>query len=150
MSIIRVTKEFSFEMAHTLTGYDGVCSEIHGHSYHLFVTVAGTPSADPSNPKMGMVLDFGLLKKIVNEKIVNVYDHALVIRETDSNRELIATLRKQFSKVTTVSYQPTCENIILEFVSLINGDLPEGVRLFSLRLHETATSYAEWFADDNR
>lgn len=58
MSRIRVTKEFSFEMAHMLEGYDGPCSEIHGHSYRLFVTVAGTPCSDPQNPKYGMVIDF--------------------------------------------------------------------------------------------
>ena len=51
MSYIRVTKEFSFEMAHVLEGYDGPCREIHGHSYRLFVTVAGTPCDDPANPK---------------------------------------------------------------------------------------------------
>ena len=65
MSRIRVTKEFSFEMAHMLEGYDGPCSEIHGHSYRLFVTVAGTPCSDPQNPKYGMVIDFGVLKRIV-------------------------------------------------------------------------------------
>ena len=61
MSYIRVTKEFSFEMAHVLEGYDGPCREIHGHSYRLFVTVAGTPCDDPANPKYGMVIDFGIL-----------------------------------------------------------------------------------------
>ena len=51
MSVIRLTKEFSFEMAHSLSGYDGACREIHGHSYKLFVTVQGEPNADPNNPK---------------------------------------------------------------------------------------------------
>ncbi|MBO7282473.1 MAG: 6-carboxytetrahydropterin synthase, partial [Alistipes sp.] len=39
MSVIRLTKEFTFEAAHMLEGYDGLCREIHGHSYRLFVTV---------------------------------------------------------------------------------------------------------------
>ena len=50
MSVIRLTKEFSFEMAHFLPGYDGLCSNVHGHSYLLHVTVAGSPSDDPSSP----------------------------------------------------------------------------------------------------
>ena len=58
-TIIRLTKEFTFEAAHALEGYDGLCREIHGHSYRLFVTVKGTPCADESNPKFGMVMDFG-------------------------------------------------------------------------------------------
>ena len=61
MAVIRLTKEFSFEAAHALDGYDGPCREIHGHSYRLFVTVKGTPAEDASNPKCGMVLDFGVL-----------------------------------------------------------------------------------------
>ena len=39
MTVIRLTKEFSFEAAHALDGYDGPCREIHGHSYRLFMTV---------------------------------------------------------------------------------------------------------------
>ena len=51
-TIIRLTKEFTFEAAHALEGYDGLCREIHGHSYRLFVTVKGTPCADESNPEV--------------------------------------------------------------------------------------------------
>ena len=80
MTTIRLTKEFSFEAAHALDGYDGPCREIHGHSYRLFVTVKGTPGEDPRNPKYGMVMDFGLLKRIVNEEVVSRFDHALVLR----------------------------------------------------------------------
>ena len=80
MAVIRLTKEFSFEAAHALDGYDGPCREIHGHSYRLFVTVKGTPAEDASNPKCGMVLDFGVLKRIVSEEIVSHFDHALVLR----------------------------------------------------------------------
>ena len=82
MTTIRLTKEFSFEAAHALDGYDGPCREIHGHSYRLFVTVKGTPGEDPRDPKYGMVMDFGLLKRIVNEEVVSRFDHALVLRTT--------------------------------------------------------------------
>ncbi len=149
METIRVTKEFSFEMAHTLTGYDGLCREIHGHSYRLLVTVSGSPSTDARDPKCGMVMDFGILKQIVNEKIIHRYDHSLMIRNTEANGELIETLRKHFLKVESVEWQPTCENIIRHFVNLIGSALPEGVTLQTLRLHETATSYAEWHRSDN-
>ena len=93
MSVIRLTKEFSFEMAHSLSGYDGACREIHGHSYKLFVTVQGEPNADPNNPKYGMVMDFGELKRIVGRLIVDRYDHALVVRRTAENSDAIDALR---------------------------------------------------------
>lgn len=148
MSIIRLTKEFSFEMAHTLAGYDGPCSQIHGHSYRLFVTVIGEPSEAPG-PKTGMVLDFGILKHIVSQHIISHYDHALVIRATEVNREIVEALKVNFEKTVVVDYQPTCENMISRFAELIRKELPQGVWLHSLRLHETATSYAEWHASDN-
>ncbi len=149
MGVIRLTKEFSFEMSHVLEGYDGPCSQIHGHSYRLFVTVRGIPSSDPADPKLGMVLDFGALKKIVGRLVIDRFDHALMIRETDDNACFIEALRTRFTRIITVPYQPTCENLIAWLASAIAPELPAGVQLHSLRLHETATSYAEWFASDN-
>ncbi|MBQ5653955.1 MAG: 6-carboxytetrahydropterin synthase [Alistipes sp.] len=148
MAIIRLTKEFSFEAAHALGGYDGPCREIHGHSYRLFVTIKGEPSTDPTNPKQGMVMDFGVLKKIVSEEIISHFDHALVLRST-ADEALRKLLSEQFDNLVVVDYQPTCENMLDDFARRITARLPEGVALHSLRLHETATSYAEWYAEDN-
>ena len=148
MAIIRLTKEFSFEAAHALGGYDGPCREIHGHSYRLFVTIKGEPSTDPTNPKQGMVMDFGVLKKIVSEEIISRFDHALVLRST-ADEALRKLLAEQFDNLVVVDYQPTCENMLHDLSRRISARLPEGVVLHSLRLHETATSYAEWYAEDN-
>lgn len=148
MAIIRLTKEFSFEAAHALGGYDGPCREIHGHSYRLFVTIKGTPSCLPDDPKQGMVMDFGVLKKIVSEEIISRFDHALVLRSS-ADEGLRRVLAEQFDNLITVDYQPTCENMLDDFARRIAARLPEGVRLHALRLHETATSYAEWYAEDN-
>ena len=129
MAVVRVTKEFSFEMAHALAGYDGLCSEIHGHSYRFFVTVCGTPSDDPKDPKYGMVMDFSVLKKIVNDRITGVYDHALLIRNTEGMNELTDILKRQFARVMVVDYQPTCENLVIDFAGTIARALPKGVKL---------------------
>ena len=77
MATIRVTKSFTFEMAHALWNYDGPCRNIHGHSYQLFVTVTGEPSPDINNTKLGMVVDFSDLKKIVNENVVETFDQVI-------------------------------------------------------------------------
>ena len=149
MAKIRLTKEFSFEMAHALFGYDGACSQIHGHSYRLFVTIIGEPLNDDTDPKNGMVIDFGALKGVVNRNLIDKYDHSLVLRKTDSNEQLLNTLSQNFEKIEIVDYQPTCENMISRFASVLQSKLPSRVRLHSLKMHETATSYAEWFAEDN-
>ncbi|MEG0788828.1 MAG: 6-carboxytetrahydropterin synthase [Alistipes sp.] len=149
MSIIRLTKEFSFEAAHVLEGYDGACREIHGHSYRLFVTVKGEPSTDVQCPKYGMVMDFGALKRVVNEQILSRLDHAFVLCRSVQNDALLAALNGRFERVVNVDYQPTCENMLGDFAARLQANLPTAVSLHSLRLHETATSYAEWFAEDN-
>ncbi len=149
MAVIRLTKEFSFEAAHALDGYDGPCREIHGHSYRLFVTVRGIPSASTEDPKKGMVIDFGVLKTIVNEEIVSRFDHALVLEQSAVDGDLRQILGERFGNVVELAYRPTCENMLADFAARIRQRLPEGVMLHALRLHETASSYAEWFAEDN-
>lgn len=94
-------------------------------------------------------MDFGVLKRIVNEQIVSRFDHAFVLRDSERGRAVREALGGRFSNIVVVDYQPTCENMLADFARRIASRLPEGVRLHSLRLHETATSFAEWFAEDN-
>lgn len=145
--MIRLTKIFNFEMAHALYGYDGPCKNIHGHSYSLEVTVAGTPLNDPAHPKHGMVMDFSDLKAIVKEQIVDRLDHALLLNGNSPHRD-IPELDENFEKVVFVDYQPTCENMLSDFVIRIKKLLPSTVRLVALRLKETPNSYAEWQSND--
>ena len=94
------------------------------------------------------MIDFSDLKKIVKEKIVDEMDHALVLNGNSPHRQL-ENLNENFEKVIFVAYQPTCENLLIDFKGRIEKLLPTQVRLQSMRLSETASSYAEWFADDN-
>ncbi len=148
MKNIRITKHFDFESAHALYGYDGKCKNIHGHSYHLHVTVIGEPIDDLSNPKNGMVMDFGDLKKIVKKEIVDVFDHAVVLNKNSPHLELAKSIEDHSHKIVLVSYQPTSERMLFDFAEKIKALLPEKVYLHSLKLFETANSYAEWFASD--
>ena len=149
MTQIRITKEFAFEAAHMLKGYDGVCKDIHGHSYRLIVTIVGSTITDTNSPKLGMVMDFGDLKRIVNEHIVNVFDHALIANEAESAEKKMH-LKAGTGKVIFTHFQPTSENMVTEFAWIIKEKLPAPLLLHSLRLYETANSYAEWHAIDNR
>jgi 6-pyruvoyltetrahydropterin/6-carboxytetrahydropterin synthase len=148
MAIIRVTKKFNIEMAHALWNYDGPCRNVHGHSYNLFVTVIGEPINDEQNPKHGMIIDFSDLKAIVNTLIVKRFDHSVVVNQK-APHQLLNSISQMFEKHEVVEYQPTCENLVNDFATRIQEALPEGVKLFSLKLAETATSYAEWYASDN-
>ncbi|MFP3861273.1 MAG: 6-pyruvoyl trahydropterin synthase family protein [Bacteroidales bacterium] len=149
MKRIRVTKEFNFEIAHALWNYNGNCKNLHGHSYRLFVTVSGIPIQDENNPKNGMVIDFGDLKEIVNQEVVKPLDHAVILNTKAISSINLGQIEQLFDKKYIVNFQPTCENLVVDFAEKISKRLPEGVKLFSLKLHETASSFAEWYASDN-
>lgn len=148
-NLIRVTKEFPFEMAHVLWNYDGPCRNVHGHSYRLFVTISGIPEDNPDNSKNGMVIDFSDLKSIVKKEIVNVFDHSVVLSNNVDSKKT-EMFKKMFGNTVLVGYQPTCENLVADFAGRISPHLPTRVKLHSLKLYETATSFAEWFASDNQ
>lgn len=149
MPNIRISKQFTFETGHALYGYDGKCRNVHGHSYKLTVTVIGKPIQDSANVKYGMVIDFGDLKKIVMEEIVDIFDHATVFNKNTPHIELAKELESRGHHVILVDYQPTSENMVIDFAEKIKKRLPEGIYLFALRLQETDSSYAEWHQSDN-
>ncbi len=146
--LIRVTKEFHFEMSHVLWNYDGPCRNVHGHSYRLYVTISGFPADNQDNPKNGMVIDFNDLKIIVKNNIVNIFDHTVVLSKK-MDKDKTELFKKMFGNTVVVAYQPTCENLVADFAERIAPYLPAEVKLHSLKLYETASSYAEWFASDN-
>jgi 6-pyruvoyltetrahydropterin/6-carboxytetrahydropterin synthase len=144
---VRLTKIFTFEMAHALPGYLGDCKNLHGHSYRLEITVRGLPLHRPGHPNDGMVMDFKTLKKIVKNAVLDDFDHALLLPESIP-ADVLGVLKRQFEKVRVVPFQPTCELMLLHIVENIREALPPGVELWAVRLHETGTSFAEWCAAD--
>ena len=144
MNSIRITKQFDFEAAHALEGYYGKCKDIHGHSYHLRVTVLGNVSLDSDLVEDGMVMDFTDLKKIVHGEVIDLFDHKLILK-VDSR---FKGIEEHNERVLYVPYQPTCENMLVDIVNKIKDKMPEGVILHNAFLRETPRSYAEWFASD--
>ncbi len=144
--MIRITKEFKFEMAHALHGYDGLCKNIHGHSYKLWVTIRGAVLNERTHKKDGMVMDFDVLKSFVKPTIIDKYDHSLVLNANSPHAEIDFSA---FEKVFFLPYQPTSENLVSDFALQIKSKLPEGVELYKLVLSETATSFAEWHSEDH-
>ena len=136
-------------MAHIIYEYDGLCRNIHGHSYNLEVTLLGETLNQPGNPKDGMVIDFGDLKTIVKSEVVDRFDHALMVSQMVPENQL-NLLKKTTDRIIVVGFQPTSENIVAHIAKILQQHLPSGVSLFSIRLYETVNSYAEWFYSDNK
>ena len=96
-----------------------------------------------------MVIDFGDLKKIVNALIIKRYDHTVVINK-NAPHDFLNSVEQMFEKYEITNFQPTSENIVTEFAKILEPEFKEPVSLHGIRLQETETSYAEWFAEDNR
>lgn len=155
MPQLSITKIFNYEAAHALKGYDGLCANIHGHSYRLEVTVSKAGiSAEPGSylqsgnddPKNGMLMDFSDLKTLVNRAVIDDFDHALVLN-ADTDPLLLEQLGKNYRKIIRTDFQPTSENMVSFFAQRLIGVLPSGIRLVRLRLYETATSFTDWTND---
>jgi 6-pyruvoyltetrahydropterin/6-carboxytetrahydropterin synthase len=142
---IRITKEFGFETAHALDGYSGKCKDIHGHSYKLKVTYIGEPKLDKQISECGMVEDFGTIKQIVKQKVYNIFDHQLILRKDSRYINLV----EKTDRIRLVDYQPTCENMLIEIVAILQKNKLKNARLISAFLRETPNSYAQWFESDN-
>ncbi len=87
-----IRKEFSFSAAHYLVNYKGKCEKMHGHTYKLEIAIKGTPD------ETGMIIDFHEIKRIVNENVINLFDHSLI---------------------NDIIKQPTAENIAIHIWQLL-------------------------------
>ncbi len=145
MTKIRLTKQFDFEAAHALEGYEGKCRDLHGHSYHLDVTVLGKVDYDSGELAGSMVMDFADLKKIVKDNIIDKFDHQLILHK-DSR---FVSIKDKNPRMMVVNYVPTCENMLIDIVHRLKKNMPKNTELITVFLRETPRSYAEWHKDDN-
>lgn len=112
-----IAKEFTFDSAHRLPNYNGLCANLHGHTYRLIVSLNGKIKED------GMVIDFSILKKIVSKKALKLLDHKFL---------------------NDVIHYPTAENIAVWIWKQLVKDLPE---LYEIVLWETPTSHVIYKGD---
>ncbi len=138
---VTLTKVFTFDTAHALEHYPGKCRYIHGHTYHLYVTVRGVIRNEFGHPFDGMIMDFSELKKWVRAAVVDLFDNALVLRKGSA---LASMPYPDSERLLLTDYEPSCENMLLDMVRRLLTSLPDGVFLARVKLYETPTSFAEW------
>ena len=125
--MLSITKRFDFCYGHQLPDHEGKCKNVHGHNAVLEVTVTGLLHTD--GPSNGMIVDFGILKDIVDRHVVDKLDHQFL------NDYLVT------------SAPPTAEQLVLRITGeLIEPFLERDLHLVRVRLYETPDSYAEWTA----
>lgn len=141
---MKVTKEITFDSAHLLSNYDGKCSNLHGHTYKLQVTLEGN-----SKNESHMVLDFNILKEILNVTIMDRFDHAIIFSKegirNEAENELLSWAKKWNKRFAIIPGKTTCEDMAphireIIVVELLKRNISCNV---SVKLWETPTSFAE-------
>jgi len=122
--MVSITKIFSFCGSHILPCHKGKCKNLHGHNYKLEVEVAGEVVSDFDRPDNGMIMDFGELKKIVTDKLLEGIDH---------------------THLNQLTFNPTAEILVVKFAAVLQKYLDDDRRkVIRVRLWESDDSYAEW------
>lgn len=134
--MITLTKKFEFEAAHRISNYEGLCREIHGHTYKLEVTISG-----PIDPATDMILDFKILKNIIKTSVIEQFDHALLLKDNEENRKLF---EEYTGKITWMKTEPTAERMLQGMADTLMRLILPPVHLDSLLLYETSDSFACW------
>ncbi len=134
--MMKIAKEFHWEMGHRLPEHFGLCKNIHGHSYKMIVEFEGEID------EQGMVIDFYDVEKIINP-IIEKLDHAFMVKEDDEIT--LEFLEKLNSKKVVVDFFATVENIC-NYISdkIIKSNLPKNIKIINVRVYETAEDYAEF------
>jgi 6-pyruvoyltetrahydropterin/6-carboxytetrahydropterin synthase len=150
MSDIKITKEFTWCMAHMLANHEGKCRNIHGHTYKMQVEITrkkGGLISARGKTDHSMVLEFNDLKNIVNKLIVDRLDHAFLywIDSTDPMEHEIAEILKKYDrKMVEINYRPTAEEMAISFKEQIDKEInPLGVEVATLIVWESPTSFAK-------
>ncbi|KGN01735.1 6-pyruvoyl tetrahydropterin synthase [Clostridium novyi A str. 4570] len=109
--------EQSFDSAHFLSGYDGKCSNIHGHRWTVEIEIQ-SETLNSTGKLRGMIVDFGDLKKDL-KSIVDFYDHSLIIEQNSMKLETLNNLKNDGFRIIEVEFRPTAENLAYHFFNLM-------------------------------
>lgn len=134
--MLSITKIFSFEAAHRISNYQGACSQVHGHSYKLQITVSAEMPGEND-----MILDFKILKELVQNHVLSLWDHSLMLKENAENRQFFLNYP---GKIYWMDSEPTAERMLLNISGKLGPVLPDHVNLEEIVLFETETSYSKW------
>ena len=135
-----VTKTVRFDAAHVLTNHQGLCKNLHGHTYRVDVSVA-----QPDDDARDMVIDFKDLKRIANEVVCARFDHAFIYSTASiGEREIAAVVEKNGMRTVAIPFRSTAENLAKLFFGELRAHVPG---LVEVKVWETADSAAEYRAE---
>ena len=143
---ISITRRLEFDSGHRIPNHDGQCRHLHGHRYAIEVTLTGEVADHPGKADDGMVLDFGDIKRLTNQYVVELWDHAfLVAKEDEGVVAFLASLPNH--KTVIMEHVPTVENLANAAYAILQPVFSKAfggrLELSSLRLYETPNCWAD-------
>jgi 6-pyruvoyltetrahydropterin/6-carboxytetrahydropterin synthase len=136
-----VTKTVRFDAAHVLTNHQGLCKNLHGHTYRVDVSVAQAPGDSGD-----MVIDFKDLKSIATAVVCDRFDHAFIYNTGSAGEcDIAAVVERHGMRTVALPFRSTAENLARYFFDELKSRI---VNLSSVRVWETADSCAECFGAD--
>ena len=129
----------SFDSAHFLKGYEGKCSNIHGHRWTVEIEV-GAETLESDTQNRGMVVDFSNLKKDLKE-IADYFDHSLIMETGSLKQTTEDALLAENLRIVKVDFRPTAEN----FAKYIYDEMTSrGYKVIEASVYETPNNVASY------
>jgi len=146
LSILEITRKLEFDAGHRIPNHHGQCKHLHGHRYQLEITISGEMIKKSGASDEGMVLDFGQIKQIAKEQLVDLWDHAFLVARADT--EVLNFLNKLPNHKTVILDEiPTVENLAEKAFAmlspLIEKEFEGRIYLKKVRLYETPNCWAD-------
>jgi 6-pyruvoyltetrahydropterin/6-carboxytetrahydropterin synthase len=143
---MQITRRLEFDAGHRIPNHKGQCRHLHGHRYVLEITLSGDIIRGAQNADDGMLMDFSEIKRIANEYLIGLWDHAFfVYREDHVVAEFLATLPDH--RTVTLDVTPTVENlarVAFDTLDPLYRDIyGNHLRLEKIRLYETPNCWAD-------
>ncbi|NJR72460.1 MAG: 6-carboxytetrahydropterin synthase QueD [Gammaproteobacteria bacterium] len=148
---ITITRRLEFDAGHRLPNHKSQCRNIHGHRYAIEITLTADIIKDEGATDDGMVMDFGDIKAIANEKLVNLWDHAFLVWRGDTvMRDFLAMIPDH--KTVVLDEVPTAENLVKAAFMILqhayHDSFGHELTLARVRLYETPNCWADCSASE--
>lgn len=143
---ITITRRLEFDAGHRLPNHKSQCRNIHGHRYALEISLTAAVIHEDGAADDGMVMDFGDIKRIAQEKVVERWDHAFLVYRGDKIMvDFLATISGH--KTVILDVVPTAENLAKVLFGILQHAYRDRfgheLKLTRVRLYETPNCWAD-------
>lgn len=146
---MHITTRLEFDAGHRIPSHKSQCKNLHGHRYAIEITLSGDIIKQENASENGMVMDFSDVKSIAKSAVVDVWDHAFLVYQHDTD---VLNFLNSLPNHKTVIFPtvPTAENMASEAFKILkvkyNSTFGNHLKLEKVRLYETPNNWADALA----